>query len=148
MSLPPYLTEDEIAHITKPRTQGAARMRYLQGLGLKVVARPNGQPLVIRTEWERLREAADADLTLDEIRRMSQPFAGIAGVYFLLLAGTVVYVGQSSNVYSRLEDHRGKIDFDRWHFVRVEDKRERLRIEREYIQGFRPAVNLTRGEVR
>lgn len=49
---PPFLTGDEIAQITEPLKQGAARIRYFEKLGCKVAPRPNGQPLVARSEWE------------------------------------------------------------------------------------------------
>lgn len=45
---PPYLTDDEIAEICRPRTQGAAQIRYLRSLGLKVERRGDGTPLVWR----------------------------------------------------------------------------------------------------
>ena len=48
----PYLTDAEIEEITKPLTQGAARIRYFKSLGCKVKERPNGQPLVGRAEYE------------------------------------------------------------------------------------------------
>jgi len=48
----PSLTEDEIAEITKPLTQGKARIRFFKKLGCKVSAKPNGQPLVGRAEYE------------------------------------------------------------------------------------------------
>lgn len=49
---PPYLTGSEIAEITEPLTQGAARIRFFQKLGCKVTQKPNGQPLVVRAEFE------------------------------------------------------------------------------------------------
>ncbi len=53
--LKPYLTSEEIAEITEPRTQGAARIRFFRQLGVKVEARPNGQPLVWRADFEAAR---------------------------------------------------------------------------------------------
>ena len=48
-----YLTDDEIAYITQPLTQGAARRRYIERVyGIKCRTRPNGQPLVVRAEAE------------------------------------------------------------------------------------------------
>lgn len=52
IALPPFLTDEEIAAATAPLTQGAARIKFLAGLGLKVRAKPNGQPLVGRAEFE------------------------------------------------------------------------------------------------
>ena len=61
MSLPPYLTDAEIAHITEPRTQGAARIKFFRRLGVKVEPRPNGQPLVWRANFEAARAAPAAN---------------------------------------------------------------------------------------
>lgn len=56
----PYLTDDEIAEITKPLTQGAARIKYFRRLGVKVEPRPDGQPLVWRADFEAGRLPAHA----------------------------------------------------------------------------------------
>jgi hypothetical protein len=48
----PYLTDAEVEEITKPLTQGAARIRYFKSIDCKVKLRPNGQPLVGRAEYE------------------------------------------------------------------------------------------------
>lgn len=53
MSLPPYLTDDEIAGMTKPLVQGAARIKFLRSKGYKVDERPDGQPLLLRADLER-----------------------------------------------------------------------------------------------
>lgn len=49
----PHLTDAEIAEITEPLTQGAARCRYIRKVyGVTVKEKPNGQPLVGRAEFE------------------------------------------------------------------------------------------------
>lgn len=53
-----HLSDTEIADITKPLTQGAARIRYLRRLGIKVEPKPNGQPLVWRSDFEAARRRA------------------------------------------------------------------------------------------
>lgn len=58
MAQPPYLTDDEIAEICDPLINGAARYRYLTKLGLHTNRKPNGQPLVARSEFERVMGAA------------------------------------------------------------------------------------------
>ena len=50
---PPYLTDDEIFEICRPRRQGAAQLRFLQSLGIKAVRRADGTPLVWRCDVER-----------------------------------------------------------------------------------------------
>lgn len=54
----PHLTDDEIASITEPLTQGAARIKYLRRLGIKAEPKPNGQPLVWRSDFEAARRKA------------------------------------------------------------------------------------------
>ena len=52
---PPFLTDDEIAGICEGVQQAAAQRRYLQQtLRLVVHAKPNGRPLVARSEFERV----------------------------------------------------------------------------------------------
>ena len=55
--LPPYLTDAEIAEICRPRTQGAAQIRYLRSIGLRVARRADGTPLVWRVDIERRKSA-------------------------------------------------------------------------------------------
>lgn len=52
MSLP-ILTQQEIDLICEPLVQGHAQVRYLRSLGLPVEVKPNGKPLVRRSDWER-----------------------------------------------------------------------------------------------
>jgi len=53
LSMTPDLSDEEIDSICAGLTQSAAKVRYLRTLGLRVDRRPNGRPLVARTEWER-----------------------------------------------------------------------------------------------
>jgi len=64
---PPYLTDHEIAEITAPLTQGAARCRFLTNLGVKVKRRPDGQPLVGRAEFEVLMQAHHNQKATEEV---------------------------------------------------------------------------------
>lgn len=52
LPLPPFLTDEEIATICAPLRQAAARVRFLEGLGLTVRRKPNGAPLVSRSHFE------------------------------------------------------------------------------------------------
>ncbi|MBQ0917223.1 DUF4224 domain-containing protein [Hydrogenophaga aromaticivorans] len=49
----PDLTDAEIDEICAGLMQSHAKCRYLRSLGLRVERRPNGRPLVARSEWER-----------------------------------------------------------------------------------------------
>lgn len=49
-----HLTTDEVDDICRPLRQPAAQARYLARLGLTVARRPDGRPLVRRSEWDRI----------------------------------------------------------------------------------------------
>lgn len=50
----PDLSDEEVNDICSGLRQDAAKVRYLEGLGLRVRRRPNGRPLVARDEWRRI----------------------------------------------------------------------------------------------
>lgn len=50
----PFLAEPELAALCEGLEQPAAQMRYLRGLGLHVARKPNGRPLLMRSELERV----------------------------------------------------------------------------------------------
>ena len=77
------------------------------------------------------------------LRRIAvSPESGMCGIYFLLDAGEVVYVGKSINVGGRIREHRrDKLKtFDKFAFVQCkpEDLDE---TEARYIQEFQPKYN-------
>lgn len=53
----PDLTDEEIDRICAGLTQNAAKVRYLESLGVTVERKPNGRPLVNRWHYERVRSA-------------------------------------------------------------------------------------------
>ena len=55
-----HLTDDEVASICRPLKQPAAQIRYLSRLGVRVQRRPDGTPLVLRSEFEKSRIVRDA----------------------------------------------------------------------------------------
>ena len=56
----PHFTDEEIDGICDGLTQNAARVRYLRKLGLHVETKPNGRPLVARSNWETVMGRAPA----------------------------------------------------------------------------------------
>lgn len=50
----PYLSDDEINGICEGLALGGAQCRYLRGLGMLVNRKPNGRPLLARSEFERV----------------------------------------------------------------------------------------------
>ena len=62
----PYLSDDEIDGICAGLTQSAAKVRYLRTvLRVPVDRKPNGRPLVRRTDWERRQPPAQNDQPTD-----------------------------------------------------------------------------------
>ena len=55
MSELPDLSDMEIDVICDGYTQSAAKCRYLRSLGLTVVRKPNGRPLVSRSHYQAVR---------------------------------------------------------------------------------------------
>lgn len=47
-----FLSDEEIDQICRPRTQGAAQIRFLRSLGLTVHRRLDGSPLVNRAHYD------------------------------------------------------------------------------------------------
>jgi len=80
-------------------------------------------------------------LELANIRRLAimEVPRPVSGVYFLCLAGVVVYVGQSKSVYSRVPNHTDK-DFDSAFFVPIPEQWTHD-IEQCFIVLLRPKYN-------
>jgi hypothetical protein len=77
----------------------------------------------------------------DEIISAANPWQLATGVYFLIDGDRVVYVGQSTNVYSRIECHHDKA-FERFAFIPC-DRKILDSLESLYIHVLRPALNGT-----
>jgi hypothetical protein len=54
----PFFADAEVARLCDGLEQAAAQIRYLKRLGLKVERKPNGRPLLMRTELERVLGAS------------------------------------------------------------------------------------------
>lgn len=81
----------------------------------------------------------------DVVYQEKGPGENRPGVYFLIRQNKIVYVGQSRDVYSRVQSHRAerRIEFDRFKFldVAVADLNT---VERFYIAKFDPEYNRTK----
>jgi len=65
----------------------------------------------------------------------------VRGVYFLIRGDSVMYVGQSICVASRIAQHKKNRDFSRHFVIPVDSREERILLEAEYIYVFRPRWN-------
>ena len=68
---PPFLTDEEIDKICEPLTQGAAQIRLLKRLGIKVQRKANGRPLVWRRDVEQ--SSPPASENRPRVRLMAEP---------------------------------------------------------------------------
>lgn len=68
IALPPDLTDTEVDNLCAGLTQNAAKVRYLEGLGLKVRRRPNGRPLVGRAHFEAVMAGRAVSVVGDELQ--------------------------------------------------------------------------------
>jgi hypothetical protein len=50
----PYLTDDEISGVCDGVKLPAAQKRHLKRVGIHFIEKPNGRPLVARSEFERV----------------------------------------------------------------------------------------------
>ena len=54
----PWLSQAEVDDLCQPLKQAAAQVRYLREQGLAVRTKPNGQPLVLRSNVEEVMNPA------------------------------------------------------------------------------------------
>lgn len=67
------------------------------------------------------------------------PFRG-AGIYFLIDAGRVVYVGRAASVSARIAKHLATKQFTHWHHIPCLTE-EAADLEREWIDRLDPPLN-------
>lgn len=104
------------------------------------------RPILLSAIPNRVLEAIGrAPYGHHEVVVSSYKFGSGVGIYFLLMEGEVVYVGQTTNFLARLHKHQrdGKA-FDAFSFMqcRPEDLDE---LEATYIDAFLPVYNRTTG---
>lgn len=78
----------------------------------------------------------------EDIIAQAQPWENCSGIYFLISDGKVVYVGQSVNVFSRIQQHVGNTNrkFDSFAYVPCAKKQLDM-LESLYIHYLRPQAN-------
>lgn len=81
-----------------------------------------------------------------EIIDISVPYLKMQGTYFLIDQGEIVYIGQSRNVFSRLNVHRPgrfkmNFPFDSVSIIQVAHPDDLVSLEDYFILKFRPRHN-------
>ena len=84
--------------------------------------------------------AFDSTYSEEDIVVNSRPRFDTCGIYFLILKKKIVYVGQSINIYKRLDRHKGKKEFDSVTFIDCHPD-DLTRLEAAYIAKFQPPLN-------
>jgi hypothetical protein len=79
-------------------------------------------------------------LTEDEIVAGKMELPATSGVYFLINANRVVYVGQSVSIGSRIRSHMPIKEFDSYAYIECEEKNLDV-LESLYIHVLRPPLN-------
>lgn len=105
----------------------------------------DGPPLVTSVPTAVLRARRSIPYLEDEIVAAAVPTSTASGIYFLIRAGEVVYVGQSLDVLHRIARHRREgRPFDAYAVLECTvDKLDEL--ERLYIRAFVPEDNWSMG---
>lgn len=107
-------------------------------------------PRVIRKSVNRLVQAKPQNLLEEhEVIKVARPYSRRCGIYFLLDASGVCYVGQSTDVDWRIKDHRKWIrgtkarakDFTATHFIACHP-RDLSALETAYILKLKPKYNM------
>ena len=78
--------------------------------------------------------------TEEQIIRSSRPYPKLCGIYFLIRAGRIVYIGQAVNIFARIATHMARKDFDSWSHVKC-SAHQLSEFERAYINKFMPEMN-------
>lgn len=112
-----------------------------------LVKRSHGAPfptaLPVFVDYDKAKaKASDLPTTLWDLSPMLRkvPWADYVGVYFLIRGRHVVYVGQSTNILSRVATHRREKDFDAAYFLRVPAS-DLDRVEASFITVLEPEYN-------
>jgi len=81
-------------------------------------------------------------LSGSQILAISQKYAPVSGVYFLIHEGEIVYVGQSIDVINRVATHvlKAEKEFDRYAYVEIEPD-DLNSVEADYIVNLGPRYN-------
>jgi len=79
---------------------------------------------------------------LQFLRENAESFDRVCGIYFLMLDGEVVYIGQSTNCHGRIAGHQQQDhkEFDACYVIKT-DQSSLTVLENLYINKFKPAHN-------
>jgi hypothetical protein len=79
-------------------------------------------------------------LLKEEIVKQSEPYKNYCGIYFLIENDSIVYVGQSVNIHSRIAQHAQFKGFSRIAYIICEPHELNV-LESLYIHAYQPELN-------
>jgi|SRR6185369_4756615 len=100
-----------------------------------------------RHRWALIEAGLPIDetklLDVDDLMERAIQLSNASGIYFLLAGGRVMYVGQSTNLWRRIEDHKkiGFRGFDSYAFLPC-SAADLGTLEARYIDKFQPPWNI------
>jgi hypothetical protein len=102
---------------------------------------PTALPVLVDVSRKRVLQAASLPLSLQKLSGVLRrvPRYDNVGVYFLCRGNTVVYVGQSVSVASRIQTHTDK-DFDTAYYLSVPEE-DLNKVEASFIEILQPEYN-------
>ncbi len=138
-----FVTDEELERFTGCKTKGAQEL-CLKRRRIKHFKNLKGLVLV-RAIHDQVPENGRPNDVLPsekEIKALPALPRAMVGIYFLCQGSDVVYVGKTTNFYSRMGSHvDGKFEFDNMRFLPAHAKNLDA-MEREYIARFCPKYNI------
>ncbi len=87
---------------------------------------------------------APEDMTEAQIVEDSVPVGGCVGVYALIKANRIIYIGMSRSIMTRIAKHwANRLDFDAYRIFECQNAEHAAAIERRLLAKFRPRLNLS-----
>lgn len=137
-----FLSDVEIADLTNCKSPDAQE-HWLRSNGVKCYRNATNRLIVARA-LVKTRKSKKHDKTFDDLTTIianSVPRRGV-GIYFLLDADSVLYVGQTTNFFSRMGAHIGSdVPYTSITFIATQEDELDL-FEVEYIKRLKPQYNI------
>jgi hypothetical protein len=141
-----FLSDPEILALTGRHTR-TEQVKWLRAHEVRFRKCGDGSLFIRRGDEKNVSEPIGANpreyMTAEQIVARAVPYKPECGIYFLILEGEIVYVGQSTDYHSRVKSHTlaKAIQFDAVAFVRVAHGYLN-NVEAEYIARLRPRFNI------
>ena len=88
-------------------------------------------------------KAVDSDTVLcPDIQKLERFEMPKIGVYFLFNKDNLIYIGQSINIFRRLNQHIKNKNFDSYSFIKCDTDSEAIDLEKMLIKKYRPTLNI------